>query len=50
LPINIPSTNEPDVMAIMPSKEGIMYLMKVGTIGPSRASLSAGESVFIGSF
>jgi hypothetical protein len=46
----MPSTNEPDVMAIRPNKEGIMYLIKVGTIGPSRASLSAGELVFMGSF
>jgi hypothetical protein len=43
----MPSTREADVIAIKPSKEGIMYLIKVGTTGPSRASLSTGRSVFI---
>jgi hypothetical protein len=47
LPINMPSTKEADVIAINPNKEGIMYLIKVGTTGPSRTSLSGGRSVFI---
>jgi hypothetical protein len=46
----MPSTNEPDVMAIKPNREGNMYFIKVGNMGPSRASLSTVFSVFIESY
>jgi hypothetical protein len=39
--MNIPSTNDADVMAISPSSEGTKYLIKVGTIEPVSAGLSS---------
>src|SRR5210317_420261 len=43
----MPSTNDAEVMAIKPTRDGSRYLKKVGTMAPSRAWLSLMASLVI---